>query len=45
MPFPWSEDTEVPQDGAKSGDSWGCAWILLIPLLGLILGKVLTIVI
>lgn len=44
MPFPWSEDAESPQDGAKSGDSWGCAWVF-IPLLGLILGKVLTIVV
>ncbi len=32
MPFPWSEDTETPQDGAKSGDSWGCVvWIFVLP--------------
>lgn len=42
MPFPWSEDTEVPKDDAKAGDSWGCAWLFVIPLLGTVLGKLLT---
>ncbi len=31
--------------GPKPGEKGYCAWILLIPLLGLILGKVLTIVV
>ena len=42
MPFPWSEDTEVPKDAGGSGNSWGCVWIATLPLLGAILGKFLT---
>lgn len=42
MPFPWSEDTESPKDAPKSGDSWGCSWVVVLPLLGVILSKLLT---
>lgn len=45
MPFPWSEDTEVPKDAKMAeerGHSWGCVWIAVLPLLIPVLGKFLT---
>ena len=45
MPFPWSEDNEVPKDAATSNDSWHCSFfIVVIPLLLAILVKGLGVV-